>query len=114
MLAELGSGAEPTRQTMKLHVIARALELRARRPQPFGAAGAYRALEAGPDVCAFTRGDDEVLVAVALRRPAAGALLDIAAGRYRDVLSGREHDLAAPLPAGQIVESSGMALLERI
>ena len=113
-LADLQSGAEPTRETTKLHVISRALDLRARRPSPFGPGGTYTPLDAGPDVCAFTRGDDEVLVVVALRRRAGGASLPVAVGRYRDVLSGREHDLAAPVPVGQLVEPSGMVLLERI
>ena len=40
-LAALRDGAEPTRETMKLHLISRALELRARRPEVFGPGGAY-------------------------------------------------------------------------
>ena len=50
----------------KLALIRTVLALRARRPDVF--AGAYRPLDAGPDVCAFTRGDDQVLVVVPLRR----------------------------------------------
>jgi (1->4)-alpha-D-glucan 1-alpha-D-glucosylmutase len=49
----------------KLALIRDVLALRSRRPEVF--AGAYRALDAGPHVCAFTRGDDQVLVVVALR-----------------------------------------------
>ena len=48
----------------KLDLIRRTLALRARRPDAFS--GSYEPLEAGEDVCAFTRGG-EVLVAVAVR-----------------------------------------------
>ena len=111
-LAELRADAEPTRATMKLHVISRALELRARRPGAF--VGAYTPIEAGPDACAFTRGDGEVLVAVALRPGAEAAPLDVAPGRYRDVLTGAEHDLAGATPVGRLVDRHGLALLERL
>ncbi|MDX6708880.1 MAG: (1-_4)-alpha-D-glucan 1-alpha-D-glucosylmutase [Solirubrobacteraceae bacterium] len=110
-LAELRSGAEPTRETMKLHVISRALELRTRRSEAF--AGAYVPIDAGADVCAFTRGDGDVLVAVALRPPGEAASVDVPPGRYRDVLSGVEHDLGGPTPVGRLVERHGLALLER-
>ena len=112
-LAQLRSGAAPTRETMKLHVISRALELRARRPEVF-AAGGYTPIAAGPDVCAFARGEAEVLVVVALRETGASATLDVPAGRYRDVLSGREHAIASAPLVGQLVEPHGMALLERV
>ena len=111
-LSELQDGAEPTRETMKLHVIARALDLRARCAGAFGAGGAYSPLDAGADVCAFTRGDDEALVVVALR--GAGSSITAATGRYRDVLSGREHDLAGAVRVADLVEPSGIALLERV
>ena len=113
-LADLQGGSEPTRETMKLHVISRALELRARRPEVFGPGGSYTPVDAGPDVCAFTRGDGDVLVVVALRGVAAGASLDAPAGRYRDVLGGREHDVAGVARVDDLVEPHGMALLERI
>ncbi|MDX6721098.1 MAG: (1-_4)-alpha-D-glucan 1-alpha-D-glucosylmutase, partial [Solirubrobacteraceae bacterium] len=89
-LARLRAGAAPTRETMKLFVIERALGLRARRPQAF--AGAYGPLEAGADVCAFTRGEagEVVVVVVALRDAGLSVVLDVAPGRYRDVLSGSE------------------------
>ena len=48
----------------KLDLIRRTLALRARRADAF--AGSYEPLDAGEDVCAFTRGG-EVLVAVAVR-----------------------------------------------
>jgi len=110
-LDALRAGQAPTRETLKLHFISRALQLRARRPQAF--AGAYTPIDAGPDVCAFTRGDGEVLVVVALRPGAAGAPVDAPPGRYRDVLCGMEHDLAGATPAGRLVEPHGAALLER-
>ncbi|CAN5578993.1 hypothetical protein BH20ACT17_BH20ACT17_07190 [soil metagenome] len=109
-LDELRAGAAPTRQTMKLHVISRALDLRARRPEAFE--GAYTPLQAGPDVVAFTRGGGDVLVVVELRS-APGALLDARAGRWRDVLTGGEHELDAATPTSRLVGDHAIALLER-
>jgi (1->4)-alpha-D-glucan 1-alpha-D-glucosylmutase len=57
----------PTRETAKLFLIRRTLELRAQQPEAF--AGAYEPMEAGPGVCAFLRGG-AVLVAVATRERA--------------------------------------------
>ncbi len=110
-LDELRAGDEPTRETMKLHLISRALDLRARRPEPF--TGAYMPLDAGPDAVAFTRGDDELLVAVEVRA-APGAVLDAPPGRWRDVLSGREHDLSGTTPVAHLTRPHGIALLERV
>jgi (1->4)-alpha-D-glucan 1-alpha-D-glucosylmutase len=64
LLEQVKAGTAPNDETMKLHVIVRALELRARRPDAF--AGSYEPVDAGPDLCAFRRGDD-VGVAVPLR-----------------------------------------------
>jgi (1->4)-alpha-D-glucan 1-alpha-D-glucosylmutase len=112
-LDALRAGAEPARATMKLHVIARALDLRARRPEPF--AGAYTPLDAGPDVLAFTRGDDgDVLAVVALRAPELGAVIDVSEGRYRNVLTGAEQDLAGATPAVSLAEPLGFGLYERL
>lgn len=55
----LGDPAQP-----KLHLTQQALELRARRADAF--AGGYEPVDLGPDVCAFTRGG-EVLVVVPVR-----------------------------------------------
>jgi (1->4)-alpha-D-glucan 1-alpha-D-glucosylmutase len=63
-LDEIRAGAPPRRETAKLWLIVRALELRAERPQAF--AGSYEPVPAPEGVCAFRRGDD-VLVAVATR-----------------------------------------------
>ncbi|HEV2774766.1 MAG TPA: malto-oligosyltrehalose synthase [Solirubrobacteraceae bacterium] len=114
-LEALQGGAEPTRETMKLHVIERALELRGRRPELFAAGGAYVPIEAGADVVAFSRGDGaEVVVVVALRGHAEAVTLDLPAGAYRHVLTGVEHALGARASAPALVEPHGLALLERI
>jgi (1->4)-alpha-D-glucan 1-alpha-D-glucosylmutase len=67
----------------KLAVIRSALDLRARRPEAF--LGAYEPVDAGPDVCAFIRGDGDVLVAVRLRGPVVKPALAVP-GNWRDVL----------------------------
>ena len=114
-LEALREGAKPTRETMKLHVISRVLELRARRPEVFGPGGAYTPIEAGPDVVAFSRGDARDVVAiVALRRPGEDPGLEMPDGTYRDVLSEREHAVAGSAPVSAIVGSHGLALLERV
>ena len=64
LLDELREGAAPTEETHKLYVTWRTLELRARCPEAF--AGTYEPIDLGPDVCAFVRGG-EVLVVVPLR-----------------------------------------------
>ncbi|HWC25370.1 MAG TPA: malto-oligosyltrehalose synthase, partial [Solirubrobacteraceae bacterium] len=112
-LAGLQRGHAPTRQTMKLHLIRRALDLRARRPAAFGRGGGYTPVAAGPDVCAFQRGDGEVLVVVAVRATSAAASLDAPGGRYRDVLGDTEHVLGGPVAVDRIVDAHGLALLER-
>jgi (1->4)-alpha-D-glucan 1-alpha-D-glucosylmutase len=111
-LDALQAGAQPTRETMKLHLISRALELRGRRPEAFE--GDYAAIDAGPDVCAFTRSDADVLVVVALRPGADGRALAAPAGRYRDVLAGGEHELDGRTTVGALVDGHGLALLERV
>ena len=107
-----GATAEPARATMKLHVISRALALRAAHPEPF--AGPYAPVEAGPDVCAFTRGEGgEVLVIVVLREAGRDAVVDVPAGRYTDALSGREVAPDGATTAGSLVGPDGLALLRR-
>jgi (1->4)-alpha-D-glucan 1-alpha-D-glucosylmutase len=80
-LAELKAGAPPERETVKLYLIWRTLQLRARRPDAF--AGSYEPIDAGDAWCAYLRGG-EVLVAAALR-PGAGEL-ELPPGDWRDVL----------------------------
>ena len=112
-LEALQGGAEPTGRTMKLHLIVRALELRARRPEAFGAGGAYAPIEAGPDVAAFSRGGGAVVVVVALRAGAGGTSIALPAGEYRDVLDGGRPAVTATVSAEQVAEPHGLALLER-
>ncbi|MEA2177630.1 MAG: (1-_4)-alpha-D-glucan 1-alpha-D-glucosylmutase, partial [Solirubrobacteraceae bacterium] len=83
-LDALRGGAEPTRETVKLWLIWRALELRARHPEAF--TGAYTPLEAGDGTLAFLRGDGEVLVAVRVREDAEAFAPP--EGDWRDVLAG--------------------------
>ncbi len=54
----------PTRETMKLHLVRRVLRLRAERPEAF--AGSYEPLDLGPDRVGFVRGG-AVRVVVPLR-----------------------------------------------
>jgi (1->4)-alpha-D-glucan 1-alpha-D-glucosylmutase len=119
-LAALEDGAEVDRGNIKLHLIRRALALRARRPEPF--AGAYHPIPAGDGVFAFTRGDGEVLVAVAIREGVKGASLRLPAehtGGWIDVLAGRGPesrglDLTADVAFDQIrLPDWPIALLER-
>jgi (1->4)-alpha-D-glucan 1-alpha-D-glucosylmutase len=95
-LDALRAGAAPTRETVKLWLIWRALDLRARRPEAFESG--YTPVEAGNATVAFQRGDGDVFVAVRVREDApAVAPPD---GDWRDVLDGRLAD-------------QGLLLLER-
>ena len=110
-LARVRAGERPWDfGSAKLLLIVRALELRARRPEPF--AGAYRPLDAGPGVCAFLRGDD-VLVVVPVRAWEDATLAPGAAGGWRDVLTGDERELGTAEPVTELVARHGVALLER-
>jgi (1->4)-alpha-D-glucan 1-alpha-D-glucosylmutase len=111
-LDALRAGAEPTPETLKLLLIWKALDLRARRPEPF--AGAYDPVDAGPGVCAYARGRD--VLAVAPIRDWEGAELALGpglAGRWRDVLTGEERALREAEPVAPLVARHGLALLER-
>ena len=110
-LAALGRGedVEP-----KLLVIARALALRARRPQAF--AGAYVPIDAGESVCAFARGDGEVLVVVPVGS-SQGATLKLPpelAGAWRDVLTGALREVSRRTQVTELTSAHGLALLERV
>jgi (1->4)-alpha-D-glucan 1-alpha-D-glucosylmutase len=109
-LDALRRGAAPSPQTMKLHVIARALELRARREAAF--AGAYEPLSAGAGVCAFLRGGT-VLVVVPVRDWDDAAIAGIG-GRWRDVLGSGERDLADQVGVAELVAPYGIGLFERL
>jgi len=113
-LAALQGGSQPARETMKLHLISRALELRGRRPVAFGAGGAYTPIEAGPDVVALSRGAEaEVVVIVVLRHGGEGVEIDLPPGDYRNVLSGRSHAIGGATALSRLVDAHGLALLER-
>jgi (1->4)-alpha-D-glucan 1-alpha-D-glucosylmutase len=78
-LSSLRGGALISRETAKLAVVSRVLELRAARPDAFR--GEYEPVDAGPRVCRFRRGRDvEVVVPLDPGRPKEGP-----AG-WRDVL----------------------------
>jgi (1->4)-alpha-D-glucan 1-alpha-D-glucosylmutase len=69
----------------KMRLIQRVLDLRDRKADAF--AGGYRPLDLGPDVCAFERGDGDVVVCVALN--ARGESFDVGSSEpMRDVLAG--------------------------
>ena len=92
LLEELASGAAPRRETAKMHLIHRALELRARRPEPF--AGDYRPLDAGPRAFAYARGD-AVIAAMPIRLDGDASVLRVPpgpAGPWRSVLTGEDVD----------------------
>jgi (1->4)-alpha-D-glucan 1-alpha-D-glucosylmutase len=93
----------------KMLLVQRALELRSRRPEAF--AGAYRPLESGPDVCAYVRGED-VLVVVPIRAWEEPELVG-ARGRWRHVLTGALHGIGGRVPLGELLWPYGVALLER-
>lgn len=115
---QLASGAEIDRANVKMHLIRRALALRSRRPEAFE--GPYRPLAADDSLCAFTRGDGEVIAAVAVRDPAAATLHlpPALAGPWRDVLAapdyGRELELEGDVAFTDIaLPGWPVALLER-
>jgi (1->4)-alpha-D-glucan 1-alpha-D-glucosylmutase len=103
LLDALRDGAEPTGETRKLWLIRLALELRARRAEAF--AGAYEPLDAGPAVCAFSRGG-AVVAAAAIRDDGAEATFALPGGRWRSVLDGTECEGEAQ------IGPHGIALLE--
>ena len=107
-LDALRGGAAPTPETAKLHLIWRALDLRARRPEAF--AGDYTPIEAGPGVVAFRRGED-VLVVVAVRDVGYATLA--MPGRWRDALTGEARELGPEAAVADLVNADGLALLER-
>jgi (1->4)-alpha-D-glucan 1-alpha-D-glucosylmutase len=113
-LAAMRAGAPPTREAAKLHVIVAALELRARRPESF--AGSYVPVAAGPTVCAFLRGEHDLLVVVRLRAGGAGSLVlpGDAAGEWRDVLDDEVRELKRVVQFEQVIGPLGVGLLERI
>jgi (1->4)-alpha-D-glucan 1-alpha-D-glucosylmutase len=123
-IAALDSGAPVDRGNVKMHLIRRALALRARRPEPF--AGAYAALPASDSLFAFARGDAEIIAVAAVREGVNGdtfRLPEGTAGEWRDVLAGsgpgseggRTLDLGPEVPFDQVrLPGWPVALLERL
>lgn len=118
-LDQLAAGEEIDRANVKMHLIRRALALRSRRPEVFE--GAYRPLAADDSLCAFARGDGEVLAVVAVREGADDATVWLPAklaGGWVDVLAaperGRELELRGDVALGDIaLPGWPVALLER-
>jgi (1->4)-alpha-D-glucan 1-alpha-D-glucosylmutase len=113
-LEELLAGGAPTPETAKMFLIQRALDLRARRPEPF--AGDYRPLDAGPRAFAYARGD-AVLAAMPLRLDGDASLVRIPPelrGAWRSVLTGDEVTLRASAQVGGLAGPLTIALLERL
>jgi (1->4)-alpha-D-glucan 1-alpha-D-glucosylmutase len=113
MLRRLMGGSPPDRDTYKLFLTLRLLGLRARRPEPFGANGSYRPLDAGSNVCAYLRGDD-VLVLVAARAGPVGGTLEPVGGSWRDVLVGEERSLGGGASLRSLVGAHGFGVFERL
>jgi (1->4)-alpha-D-glucan 1-alpha-D-glucosylmutase len=111
-LAALWAGAAPERETVKLFLIHRALDLRARRPAAF--AGDHVPVAAGDGCCAYVRGG-EVLAATAVREGAVDARVEVPPGAWRNVLTGAELDVSEPVPLGELALGDWpLALLERV
>ena len=84
LLARLRGGARPRdADERKLHLIWRALELRARRPECFDAAS-YEPLAASAGVCAYLRGGAVLVVAAV--RPFAEPEVELPPGDWSEVL----------------------------
>jgi (1->4)-alpha-D-glucan 1-alpha-D-glucosylmutase len=109
MFSRLGGGSPPDPQTRKLWLTMRLLQLRIRRPQAF--VGSYLPLEAGERTVAYLRGG-EVLVAVAVRPDVGGDELRGAQGIWRDVLAGEQRSLGSAVAVSELVDDSGIAILE--
>ncbi|HVG99456.1 MAG TPA: hypothetical protein VM844_01740, partial [Miltoncostaeaceae bacterium] len=112
LLAGLIAGEPPTRETAKLFLIHRALDLRGRRADAFE--GGYRPLDAGNDAFAFARGD-AVIAAMPLRPGGPGriAVPEDLRGRWRDVLDDRGVELGSEATLADLAGALPVALLER-
>jgi (1->4)-alpha-D-glucan 1-alpha-D-glucosylmutase len=102
-----------------MFVTQRALALRARIPEAFGPASAYKALfatgEKNEHVVAFLRGDAVLTVAprlvVGLRGDWRDTRLELPPGRWRDAFSGA--DFEGPTSMTQLFTTLPVALLAR-
>jgi (1->4)-alpha-D-glucan 1-alpha-D-glucosylmutase len=131
-LAELESGPTPDAIMAqleaglpKLHLIRSALHLRARRPEAFGALGAYEALWSrgarADHVFAYLRGGEVAVVTARRVRPLGPRVQDwdwrdtsveLPAGDWVDVLTGARLGGSAT-PLGALLTTFPVALLER-
>ena len=112
-LEELLGGAAPTRETAKMLLIQRALDLRARRPAPFE--GAYEPLDAGDAAFAYARGG-EAIAATPIREGGEAETVRIPEplrGTWRSVLTGAEVELGAQATVADLAGDFPVALLER-
>jgi (1->4)-alpha-D-glucan 1-alpha-D-glucosylmutase len=113
-LARLMGGGEPVGELVKMGIVLRLLGLRARRPEPFSAAGGgYEPLEAGPSTCAFARGGDVVVVVHTRLGTPSGGTVAVPAGRWRDVLRGELRSFSGLEPLDRLVDEHGVAVFER-
>ena len=112
-LEEVLRGGAAARETAKMFLIQRALDLRARRPEPF--AGPYEPLDAGEAAIAYARGG-AVIAATPIREGGGAEAVRIPAalrGRWRSVLTGDEHELGAQAMVADLAGDFPVALLER-
>jgi (1->4)-alpha-D-glucan 1-alpha-D-glucosylmutase len=87
----VGEDVALARNHEKLSLVVRTLRLRHERPEAF--AGSYEPLDAGPDVCAFMRGG-EILVVAVLRDEGEEALVE-GQGYVRELTGGRSYAVFA-------------------
>ncbi len=123
VVPSLGEGDARDTGAAKLLVVNRALDLRRRRPELFGAQGSYLPLHAvgsqAGHVVAFARGGDAVTIAprLTLRMAAEGGwdntALPLPVGRWIDLLTGTRVDGGVSRVA-DLLARFPVALLERI
>ena len=113
LLARLSGGAEPDRDTLKLALTRRLLQLRIRRPDALGPGAAYTPLVTGDGAVAYRRGED-LVIAVAVGPHGIDAELEGAPGRWRDLMSGGELTLDDGVPLRELIAEHGLIVLERV
>jgi (1->4)-alpha-D-glucan 1-alpha-D-glucosylmutase len=113
LLDEVAAGAAPRRETAKMFLIHRALDLRARRPEAFE--GSYRPLDAGSRAFACARGD-VVIAATPIRAGGPVGPVHVPQdlrGPWTSVLTGATRDLTAEADLDAMRGPFAVALLER-
>jgi (1->4)-alpha-D-glucan 1-alpha-D-glucosylmutase len=95
----------------KLRVVVAALELRRRRADAF--AGSYEPLDLGERAIGYVRGGSVVVLAE-LFAGGADAVLELPAGEWRSVLNWGGEGAAGRMRLADLLDSSGIALLERL